>query len=135
MTYDQVSTNPFRESEPHYQRSATITLPCATNDTLEVVRAAHMAVKRIYRGGFAYHKAGVILGGFVPESPTQLVLLGAQPDPHRQRLMEVIDAINGRFGHDTIRLGATGLAQGWRMKQRARSPRYTTQWRELAQVH
>jgi DNA polymerase V len=48
--------------------------------------------------------------------------------------MEMMDKINDRFGHDTITVAATGLAQPWRMKQKGRSQRYTTLRNELAHV-
>nr|WP_272913122.1 DUF4113 domain-containing protein [Solidesulfovibrio fructosivorans] len=46
--------------------------------------------------------------------------------------MATMDAINARFGRDMICLAACGVEQGWKMKQAARSPRYTTAWGELA---
>lgn len=128
-----ITTNPFQKRRPQYSQSATIRLPRATDDTLEIVPAAHGALERIFRGGYAYHKVGVILGGVVPASPAQLSLF-APPDDSRRALMATLDAINGRHGHDTIRLAAAGLAQPWRMRQANRSPRYTTCWDELAQV-
>jgi len=127
-----LATNAFRTGVRQYHQSCTISLPRATNDTLEVVRAALGGLARSYREGYAYHKAGVILTGMVPESPAQLTLLDEPDYPQRRELMEIMDTINGRFGHDTIRVAATGTAQPWRMKQRARSPRYTTRWDELA---
>jgi hypothetical protein len=68
-----------------------------------------------------------------PTEPWKLTLLDA-PDPKRDDLMAVIDQINGRFGHDSIRHGAVGTDQPWWMKQRARSPRYTKRWNEIAHV-
>jgi DNA polymerase V len=128
-----VETNRFRKSAPQYQNRATVTLQAPTSDTLELAGAAIRALGRIFRPGFAYHKAGVILTRITPAEPRQLTLLDA-PDPRRDDLMAVMDAINGRFGHDTIRVATAGTDQPWRMKQRARSPRYTTRWDEIAHV-
>lgn len=111
---------------------------CPTNDTLLIVQAATRALERIFRAGFAYHKAGVLLSDLVPDSPTQLCLFPLDhkddADETRRQLMETLDCINGTFGQDTIRLAATGTTQPWRMKQAHRSPRYTTRWQELASV-
>jgi DNA polymerase V len=128
-----LATNSFRTGEPQYHKSATVTLPSASSDTLELASAAVRALARIYRPGYQYHKAGVILTGMVPAEPRQLTLLDT-PDPRRDDLMRVMDAINGRFGHDTIRLAGAGTTQPWRMRQRARSPRYTTRWSEIPRV-
>jgi DNA polymerase V len=128
-----LATNSFRKGEPQYHKSATVTLPSASSDTLELAGAAVRALARIYRPGYQYHKAGVILTGMVPAEPRQLTLLDT-PDPRRDDLMRVIDTINGRFGHDTIRLAGAGIEQPWRMRQRARSPRYTTRWSEIPRV-
>ncbi len=62
-----ITTNQFREQEPQHSASATIPLPRATADTLELLEAASEALRRVYRPGFAYHKVGVILGEFVGE--------------------------------------------------------------------
>ncbi len=138
-----LTTNPFREAEPQHSASVTLPLPRATADTLELLEAASAALERVYRPGYRYHKVGVMLGEFVGDAMRQGELFdeealtpGAQ---HRQRarseaLMQTLDAINARFGRDMIRPLSTGIAQPWRMRQRWRSPRYTTQWDELAEA-
>lgn len=130
-----VQTNAFRKSETQYHNSATVRLPRPTSDTLEVAEVAHRAVERLYRDGVNFHKAGVMLTGLVPDSPAQMSLFGPPDDPRRRALMRTLDAINGRFGHDTIRVAGAGLAQPWRMRQQWRSPHYTTRWNELARLH
>lgn len=141
-----LTTNPFRrEQEAHqYSASVTISLPRATADTLELLAASQQALARLYRPGFTYHKLGVMLGEFTPDALRQGELFSAaELTPaarHREEersiaLMQTLDAINARFGRDTIRPLSTGIAQPWRMKQAWRSPRYTTRWDELAEVH
>jgi len=129
-----IATNGFRKGVPQRHESRTVRLPRPTSDTLEIVDAALHALDRLYLPGYAYHKAGVILTGLTPDAPAQLALFDPLPDPRRSELMRVLDAINGRFGRDIIRVGAAGTVQPWRMKQRARSPRYTTRWDELMAV-
>lgn len=130
-----VATNPFRRGEPQYHNSLTLALGPATSDTAMLIAAARRALARIWREGYNYHKAGVVLGGFVPASPVQLSLFEPETEATAQQpLMEAMDAINARFGRDTLRFGATGLTQPWRMRQAHRSPRYTTRWDELARV-
>jgi DNA polymerase V len=116
-------------------KTCTIQLPHATADTLEIVYIAHEALARIYQRGESYHRAGVILGGFVSDEIQQAELFAAPDDPRRERLMCTIDTINRRFGADTIRLLATGIERPWCAKSADRSPGYTTRWSDLARAH
>ncbi len=134
-----LTTNPFREWEPQHSASATIPLPSATADTLALLRAAASALRRIYRPGYSYHKLGVILGSFTPDTPRQGELFGdgaltPAAEEQREALMRTLDAINARFGRDMIRPLSAGVAQPWRMRQARRSPHYTTRWDELPET-
>lgn len=116
-------------------KHCTIPLPHATADTLEIVCLAHEALARVYQPGESYHRAGVILGGFVGDEMRQPELFAALDDPDRQQLMRAMDTINGRFGQDTVRLLATGVERAWRARSADRSPGYTTRWSDLARAH
>lgn len=131
-----IMTNPFQEQQPQYSKSCTLTLPRATAYTPELVTAAHRALERMYKPGYVYHKAGVMLSGLVSNTLLQGQLFDL-PDARHHEIMEIIDSINTRYGRDTIRLAATGKQQRqvWRSKQQQRSPRFTTQWSELARAH
>ncbi len=64
----------------------------------------------------------------------QLDLLSTAVDVHNERLMEVIDLLNSRYGSGTIRFASEGMRQEWKMRSDLRSPRYTTRWDELLVV-
>ena len=128
-----VSTNPFHEDQPQYSKSCTLTLPRATNITSEMIAAAHHAVTRIYRPGIAYHRAGITLSGLTDDTFIQPNLF-TEIDERAERLQAIIEAINRKFGRDTIRSAATGIEQAWQMKQQQQSPHFTTNWRELPRV-
>lgn len=130
-----LATNPFRKDQAQYHPSCTVKLSAATHDTMELVRAALVGLDRIYRLGYAYHKAGVILGDFVSDEYQQGQLFEAPPNPSRATLMRTFDEINAQFGRETIRLAVTGTTRAWKMKQARRSPRYTTRWQELLRVY
>ncbi len=131
-----ISTNVFREDERQYHKSATVTLPRATAYTPEILCVAHRALERIYRAGYRYHKAGVMLGGFVSDAYEQGDLFAAPPDPRHEALMHVMDRVNQRFGRDTLHLVSVGTRghRAWEMKQAHLSPHYTTRWSDLARV-
>ncbi len=131
-----VQTNTFIEGEPQYANSAFGALPGASAHTSEILQVAMQVLERIFRKGYRYKKAGVMLSGLEPIGCHQLSLLSPVPtsDPKAERLMGVMDQANARWGRDTIRLAACGIKQDWKMKQAARSPHYTTSWEELPEV-
>jgi DNA polymerase V len=129
-----IRTNPFNPKEPQYQRSMTIPLPEATADTRVLVMWALKVLRRIYRTGFAYQKAGVMLSDLRPKAMAQASLF-VDPDTDRgQRLMATLDVINQRWGRGTLRSAAEGMEKPWQMKRQRLSPSYTTDWEGLPMV-
>lgn len=129
-----VRTSPFNPKEPQYQKTMTVPLPEATDDTLELVGWGLRILKRIYRPGFAYQKAGCMLSDIRPRSMAQASLFVPESDGRSERLMAAMDAINGRWGRGTMRVAAEGVENAWRMKRERLSPRFTTEWTELPAV-
>ncbi len=130
-----IQTNPFATEQPQYSRSCTIRLAAPTNDTSELIGSALRAVEKLYMPGFQYHRAGVFLQDLVQDTYRQLRLFTPTETLARpQTVVEVVDAINQRFGRETIRYAATGRERGWKMRQEHRSPHYTTNLEELPQV-
>jgi DNA polymerase V len=126
-------TSRFRD-EPQYSNSVTMPLPVATQDTAELIRYALRGVEQMYREGYRYQKAGVILTALVPAHQVQAHLFDQHDRERSQKLMAAIDAINTEWGSGTIRYAAMGLRPAWIMRCARRSPRYTTRWAELAVV-
>ena len=130
-----IATNPFQTDQPQYSRSCIIHLASPTNDTSELIGAALGGVERLYRSGYAYHRAGIFLQDLVQDTFRQLRLFAPTEALQRpQTLVEVVDAINRRYGREAIRYAATGKQSGWKMRQEHRSPRYTTRLDELRRV-
>ena len=128
-----VMTNRFT-NEPQYAKSVTMPLPVATQDTAELIRYALRGVEQIFREGYRYQKAGVILTALVSAHQVQTHLFDQHDRERSQKLMAAIDAINREWGSGTVRYAAVGLRPGWRMRCARRSPRYTTRWEELSVV-
>lgn len=124
-----IRTNPHQAGAPQYQRGLTIPLPEATDDTLRLITIARWALKRIYRPGFAYQKAGVALLNLSDAGTVQLSLFSKARD--NTQLMQVMDRINGVWGRGTLHSAAEGLQQVWQMKREKKSPAYTTRWDQL----
>ena len=131
-----IQTSPFAKL-PYYGGSLTVALPSPSNDTRLLVKTALWIVKRIYKPGYVYQKAGVLLNDLVPDEGRQADLFfDASEANHAQsaKLMAVLDAINQRYGRQTLKLGCEGFKAPWKMKQNFKSPGYTTHWNELIQA-
>lgn len=131
-----IRTNVFKPEAPQYQRAVTVPLPEASSDTRVLTRWALRVLRRIYRPGFGYHKAGITLMNIVPASNQQFSLFasGGAVDARSQQLMGVLDGINGKYGRGTMRLAAEGVEKAWQMRRGNLSPGYTTDWKGLAPV-
>jgi DNA polymerase V len=127
-----VRTNPFNPDHPQYQRGLTVPLPQATSDSVVLTRAALWALKRLYKSGYAYQKAGVMLLDLSDAATPQGCLFTGYRD--NTTLMQVMDRVNRQWGRGTLKLAAEGVQQGWRMRRQRMSPAYTTNWNELPQV-
>jgi DNA polymerase V len=130
-----IRTNPHREGDPQYSNSIVLPLTTATSDTTRLVRAAQWGLKRIFRQGFHYAKAGVMLIEISPANSVQQSLFGIDATEDKSTsLMKAMDAINRRMGQDTIFLAGAGIEKRWRMRRGNKSPGYTTDWEEVARV-
>lgn len=141
-------TSPHRDRDRQHTPNVTIPLVRPTADSRQLVTATVEAARVAFRSGFNYAKAGVMLLDLQPESVHQGELdlfgddqLDRQPPAKDQApLMEAMDALNRRFGRDSVTLGSAALASGggdvrsWSVKQERRTPRYTTRWDEMSVV-
>ena len=130
-------TNQFREDQPQYANSATRRMRFPTAFTPELIRHALALLRSIYREGYRYIKAGVLLTKIRPWEGIQGDLFGEfslEQYEKQARLMQVVDVINTAWGNDTIFFGAQGLTRTWQMRQEKRSSRYTTRWDELLSI-
>ena len=128
-----LTTNEFKEG-PQYSNALTIKLPVATDNTHALIRSALQGIRSIYRDGYRYKKAGVILMGLVPVSQIQTDLFDCQDRARSTRLMTALDAVNGRWGAGALQYASSGITKQWRTQFHRRSPAYTTQWNELPVV-
>jgi DNA polymerase V len=129
MVQVYIRTNPHKANAPQYQRGLTIPLPESTDDTLRLTTIARWGLKKIYRPGFAYQKAGVALMNLRDAGTVQMNLFSKAKD--NTRLMQVMDHINDLWGRGTLHSAAEGVRKEWKMKREQKSPAYTTRWDQL----
>ncbi|KMN49749.1 DNA polymerase [Chromobacterium violaceum] len=129
----QIMTSPFADT-PQYRPYIVVPLVQPSNDTLLITRAALAGLRHVYRPGFRYHKAGIMLMEIGDERVQQSDLFAAPPDPRRERLMATMDKINRDWGRGTLRTAAEQLTADWHMRQDLRSPCYSTRIDQLLSV-
>jgi len=128
-----VTTGPFDE-QAGYSNNQTITLRRPTSSTPELITAALQCLKSLYRPGYRYRKAGIMLAGIVKQGYRQQDLFSfSQPAVKEDKqLMTALDRINSKWGRQTIQYGMTTAEdKPWSMQQTRKSPAYTTNWQEL----
>ena len=130
-----IHTNEHKHEEPQYSRAITIALPRPTDDTMQLVAAAKAGLYRIYRPGYRYKKAGVMLSEITPAGVVQTQLFADTLLPEKSlKLMAAMDDINLRMGKGAIHLASDGVEQNWRMNRGSMTPAYTSSWDDLPVV-
>lgn len=129
-----IHTNPHRTELPQHAESITLTLPVATSDTGELCRYAEIALKKIFKEGYHYKKAGVIVSGIVDKGEVQGSLFDEENRTKNEKMMETLDKINLRYGSHTLKLAAQGFQKKWKLRQERLSPAYTTRWDHLIEI-
>jgi len=132
-----VVTNGNRNAKYQYNpqsRYQHVIFPKATSDTTELIHYALPLVEKLYQPELKYLKAGVILGGLVPDDSIQSNLFLNDTSNRQHFLMEAIDNINFSQRPDIVKYVASGLKRNWKMRQELRSKRFTTHWDELYEI-
>jgi DNA polymerase V len=128
-----LQTNRFRKDLPQYSPSLAVPLPQPTHDTLVVNRWADALCERMFREGYQYKKAGIMLSELSPVTHQQGDWLEASPPGH-SKLMQALDHLNARYGRGAVKVSTQGAYQGWQMRQERKSPNYTTDWDDVPVV-
>lgn len=127
----RVSIHPSRYSDFVLQgASAEIVIDNPTNDTMLLNKTAQNLLDTIFVPGIPYKKAGIIVGGFVPEAITQAGLF-EQVTPNTENLMQIVDTLNTKADREIVTIGSGLKSKKWQSRTDSRSPLYTTSWRDI----
>jgi DNA polymerase V len=144
-----IHTSPFRKNDAQYSNSMVVPLTEATANTASLIQASLIGLKAIFRPGYRYSKAGVMLLELQDDSVVQgafnfsetatvgrSTIQGEQGShsARNDRAMNALDSINAKFGRGTLRYSSAGtqkIARSWEMRQERRTPQYTTRWADL----
>ncbi len=129
-----IHTNMHRKDMPQYARNIVITLPVASADSFELVKIAVAGLKKIFKKGYYYKKAGVIVSGIVPDNAVQASLFDDQDRTKHNSALKVMDSLNERYGRDKVKLAVLGNRSKWKLRQEQLSPYYTTKWSDIITI-
>ena len=111
-----IRTSPFQSRFGYYSNSKTIDFPIATSDSIEIVKTALTALESIFKNGYRYQKAGVLLSG-LSEDTKNKNLFSTEKDEKIKCLMKSIDNTNYRYGRSSISLASAGVQKRWNLKR------------------
>lgn len=129
-----VRTGLFNGDEPQYSNTATRALVLPTDDSRELMETALQLLKGLWRPGFRYAKAGVMLTDFYdPDTFQPRLFDDGQAKSKSSALMSVVDSIN-QASKGRVWFAGQGTQKSWAMKRDRLSPAYTTQWSGILRV-
>jgi DNA polymerase V len=143
-------TSPYRTNDRQYSPSLAVPVR-PTADSRRLVAATCEAARAMFKPGFNYAKAGVMLMDLQDAQAAagqgELDLFSADTatnrpaTPDRSALMQAMDTLNRRFGRGAVRIVSASMAKAvdqgaaaWSVRQDRRTPRYTTRWDEMLVV-
>ena len=129
-----IKTNGFRKDLQQYKKNIVVKLPYPTNSSIVIAKYAKHALKAIFKKGYQYKKAGVIVMGIVPDTNQQLNMFVESNQRHKP-LMQTIDMLNSKYGSHTLKLGSQDPKRAWKMRQERLSPNFTTSLNEIIVVN
>ncbi len=127
-------TNAFREDLLQYACNRVVSLPVATNSSLELIKYAVFAFESMYKPGFQYKKAGVIVSGLVSEDCVQTHCFDGVERSKHSKLMKSLDTINQSLGSEKVKIASQGDGKKWKLRQENLSPCYSTRWKDIITI-
>ena len=113
-----IRTSLFQKDKNYYTNAKDIDLPIRTNDSIELVKQALIALKYIYKKGYKYQKAGIIFSGLNGVDIYKKNLFSSiNNEEKRKKLMKAIDYTNIKYGRQALSIAQAGLRKKWNIKR------------------
>ena len=129
-----IRTSPFNKDKRYYSNSHTVELPIDTNNSLEIVKYALEALDKIYKPGYLYQKAGIILSKLKDADKFERNLLTPIIEKDLKKLMNAIDLTNTKYGRYSISLAQAGINKSWKMRRQHSSKIDTASFYDLPTI-
>jgi DNA polymerase V len=130
-----IRTSPFDKYRKYYSNSITIDLPVATSNSLELVKTAINGLKKIYKYGYFYQKAGIVFSKLRDASENEFNLLAPIMENKSQTLMKAIDFTNAKYGRNAISIAQAGINNSWKMRKEHSSKIDTASFDSLPKIN
>lgn len=127
-----VHTNAFREDEPQYYGARTVGLLVPSSDVRELAMAASKALENVWRKGYGYKQAGVVVSDIVAGA-VQMDIFDPVDREKQERLLKAMDSIKNQHGERALRVLSQGDCSN-EMNRNFRSPCYTTVLDQILEV-
>ena len=130
-----IRTSSYQKDSPQYSNALSAELTRPSDDTRDLIQLAMRLLDHLWRDGYQYAKAGVVLSDFYDIGTYQAGLFD-EPTGHAnsRQLMQVVDTIN-HSGRGKVFFARQGIKKSWAMKREYLSPAYTTRWNGLIKVN
>jgi len=128
-----VRTSPFQKDYGYYSNAKTVDFPIATNNSIETVKTAVSILESIFKNGYRYQKAGVMLTGLRNDDGRKN-LFSSERDEKIKSLMQSIDNTNYRYGRSTLSLASAGVHKKWNMRKQYSSKIDTADFYSLPKI-
>ena len=129
-----IRTSPFDKNRRYYSNSKTIDLAIPTSNSIELIKNAVKALTDIYKYGYSYQKAGIILSGLKDANQNDQNLLTPLLENKSKKLMKAIDYTNTKYGRYAISIAQAGLSKGWKMRREHSSKIDTASFDSLPKI-
>ena len=132
--YVFLRTSPFVDSEKRYSNGMSTFFTIPTSNTSKIVKEAKYLTQKLFVYGYEYQKIGVMLLDITGAENEQYSFYEYENYDQSDRVMEVLDGINSKYGSSTLTLGAQGIKKDWKMKSEQKSAAYTTNMLQIPVV-
>lgn len=130
-----IQTNPYSKIHLNqYSNSCSMNLLSGSSHTGKLIKYAFNCLEQIYKDGYYYKKAGVVVNDLVKKSGSQLDFFYTFDTDKEDETMRSLDQINADHGKHTLKYAALGIDRDWEIKFKLKSPNYTTRWSDLLVV-
>lgn len=128
-----IHSNGFRKDLPQYYKNIVVKTEFPTHATTDIIKYAVLGLRTIFKEGYHYKKAGVIVSNLSPEDEKQYTLFSVE-NPKLIPLMKSIDKINTSLGTNKVKFACQDLGRTWKMRQEKLSQRFTTNLKEIIEI-
>lgn len=126
--------NKYKNPNEKYNYSTYKRMEFATQSALTLSQVAIEMLQQLFEEDSEYSKAGIILSEIIPQSQKQYHLF-REENPKHEKLMQVMDSIQYKYGERKLRIANQDLQRTWKMRQNHLSKRCTTNLKELLEIN